>query len=163
MLHLYERNAEPPAFAPPRGFVRRSICATTGRLALRATTECAAVVREWVAPRDLPALRARDEPAALRIVFPANGDTFVLNVTTSALQRQEQQLSLRAIDPRASLHWSVNGTALTLDASGNAFWPLRLGTWRIEAADGRQRDRVTIRVVSPPVGRPGFTFAKARD
>jgi penicillin-binding protein 1C len=158
MLHLYERNAEPPAFAPPRGFVRRSICATTGRLALRASADCAAVVREWVAPRDLPALLARHEPAALRIVFPADGDTFVLNVTTSALQRQEQQLSLRAIDPRALVHWSVNGTALALDASGNAFWPLRLGTWRIEAADGRQRDRVTIRVVSPPVTRPGFTF-----
>jgi hypothetical protein len=163
MLHLYERNAEPPAFAPPRDFVRRSICATTGRLALHATTDCPAVVREWVAPRDLPALRARDEPATLRIVFPGNGDTFVLNVTTGALQRQEQQLSLRAIDPGASVRWSVNGRALTLDASGNAFWPLHVGTWRIEAADGKRHDRVTIRVVPPPVGRPGFTFPKARD
>jgi hypothetical protein len=97
---------------------------------------------------------------ALRILFPANGDTFVLNVTTSALQRREQQLSLRALDARSSVRWSVNGTALALDASGNAFWPLRLGTWRIEAADGKQRDRVTIRVVPPPVAHPGFTFAK---
>jgi penicillin-binding protein 1C len=160
MLHLYERNAEPPPFAPPRGFVRRSICATTGRLASHATADCAAVVREWVAPRDLTTLRARDETMALRILFPANGDTFVLNVTTSALQRREQQLSLRALDARSSVRWSVNGTALALDASGNAFWPLRLGTWRIEAADGKQRDRVTIRVVPPPVAHPGFTFAK---
>jgi penicillin-binding protein 1C len=163
MLHLYERNAEPPAFAPPRGFVRRSICATTGRLASHATADCAAVVREWVAPRDLPALRALGEAAALRIVFPADGDTFVLNATTSALQRQEQQLSLRAIDPRATVHWSVNGTALALDASGNAFWPLRLGTWRIEAADGTQRARITVRVVPPPVARRGFTFTKSHD
>jgi penicillin-binding protein 1C len=163
MLHLYERNAEPPPFAPPRGFVRRSICATTGRLALHATMGCAAVVREWVAPRDLPALRARDEAAALRIIFPANGDTFVLNDTANALQRREQQLSLRAVDLCACVRWSVNGTALVLDASANAFWPLRLGTWRIEAADGKQRDRVTIHVVPPPIGRPGFTFAKRRD
>jgi hypothetical protein len=163
MLHLYERNAEPPAFAPPRGFVRRSICATTGRLALRPTADCLAVVREWVAPRDLPALRARAEPATLRIVFPANGDTFVLNVTTSALQRQEQQLLLRAVDARAPVRWRVNGAALAFDASGNAFWPLHLGTWRIEAADGRQHARVTIRVVPPPVAHPGFTFAKGRD
>jgi penicillin-binding protein 1C len=163
MLHLYERNAEPPPFAPPRGFVRRSICATTGRLALHATMGCAAVVREWVAPRDLPALRARDEAATLRIIFPANGDTFVLNDTANALQRREQQLSLRAVDLCACVRWSVNGTALVLDASANAFWPLRLGTWRIEAADGKQRDRVTIYVVPPPIGRPGFTFAKRRD
>ena len=105
----------------------------------------------------------RNETAALRIVFPANGDTFVLNLTTIALQRREQQLSLRAIDPRAGVHWSVNGKALALDASGNAFWPLRLGTWRIEAADGKQRDRVTVRVVPPPVARPGFTFSKGHD
>jgi len=163
MLRLYERNAEPWAFAPPRGFVRRSICATTGRLALHPSTDCPAVVREWVAPRDLAALRARDEAPALHIVFPANGDTFVLNATTSALQKGEQQLSLRAIDPGAFVHWSVNGTALTLDASGNAFWALRLGTWRIEAADGKQRDRVTIRVVPPAVARPGFTFSKRHD
>ena len=30
MLHLYERRDEPPPFAPPRGFVRAPICATTG-------------------------------------------------------------------------------------------------------------------------------------
>jgi penicillin-binding protein 1C len=163
MLHLYERNAEPPPFAAPRGFVRRSICVTTGRLALHASTDCPAVVREWVAPRDLAALRAGDEAPELHIVFPANGDTFVLNATANALQKREQQLSLRAIDPRTFVHWSVNGTALTLDASGNAFWPLRLGTWRIEAADGKQRDRVTIRVVPPAVARPGFTFSRRND
>jgi penicillin-binding protein 1C len=161
MLHLYERNAEPPAFAAPSGFVRRSICATTGRIA-HANDDCVAVVQEWVAPRDLPALRSRDEATALHIAFPADGDTFVLNATTSTLQRREQQLLLRAIDARVALHWSVNGIAIGTDAAGNAFWPLRLGTWRIDAVDGRRHDRVTIRVVPPPAARPGFTFAKAR-
>ncbi|HLY01239.1 MAG TPA: penicillin-binding protein 1C [Candidatus Cybelea sp.] len=163
MLHLYDRNAEPPAFPAPSGFVRKPICATTGRVVLQAGDDCAAVVQEWIAPRDLPELRARDEAAALRIVFPRDGDTFVLNATTSALQREEQQLLLRAIDAGGSVRWHVNGAALVYDAGGNAFWPLRLGTWRIEAADGRRRDRVTIRVVPPQIARPGFTFAKARD
>jgi len=163
MLHLYERNAEPPAFAAPSGFVRKSICATTGRIVVQKHDDCAAVVQEWVAPRDLPALHGRAQPASLRIVFPADGDTFVLNAARNALQSREQQLLLRAVDARASVRWSVDGAALTLDANGNAFWPLRLGTWRIEAADGRHRDRVTVRVVPPPVARPGFTFAKGRD
>jgi hypothetical protein len=120
-------------------------------------------VQEWIAPRDLPALRARAQAAALRIVFPADGDTFVLNAATSALQQQGQQLLLRAADARAGVRWSVNGAALTLDASGNAFWPLRLGTWRVDAVDGKRRDHVTIRVVPPPVARPGFTLTTGRD
>ena len=163
MLHLYERNAEPPAFPAPSGFERKSICATTGRIVMPKHDDCVAVVQEWVAPSDLPALRRRAQAPSLRIVFPAEGDTFVLDATTNALQRREQQLLLRAIDARASVRWSVDGTALPLDANGNAFWPLRLGTWQVEAVDGRHRDRVTIRVVPPPIARPGFTFAKGRD
>lgn len=163
MLHLYERNAEPPAFAPPRGFVRRPICATTGRVALPEAGDCSAVVQEWILPRDLPALRARDGTASrLRIVFPTNGDTFVLNVPHDALQTREQQLALRALGAGGTVRWSVDGTALAKDASGNAFWPLRLGTWQIEARDGARRDLVTIRVVPPPAPRPGFTYAKGR-
>jgi penicillin-binding protein 1C len=161
MLHLYERNAEPPAFATPGGFVRKSICATTGRIVTNPNDGCMAVVQEWVAPRDLSALRVGAQAASLRIVFPADGDTFVLNPATDALQRREQQLLLRAGDAHAPVRWSVNGAAVSLDAAGNAFWPLRVGTWKIEAADGKRRDRVSIRVVPPPIARPGFTFAKS--
>jgi penicillin-binding protein 1C len=163
MLHLYERNVEPPAFAAPTGFVRKSICATTGHIVVYAKDECVAVVQEWVAPRDVTALRARAQVASLRIVFPADGDTFVLNAASNTLQRREQQLLLRADEVRAPIRWSVNGTEVSLDAAGNAFWPLRLGTWQIEAADGKRRDRVTISVVPPPIARPGFTFATGRD
>ncbi len=42
MLHLYERRDEPPPFAPPRGFVRAPICATTGH-----APESRAVRRSW--------------------------------------------------------------------------------------------------------------------
>ncbi len=163
MLHLYERNAEPPAFATPGGFVRESICATTGRIVAHADDDCVAVVQEWIAPSDLPALRARAQPASLRIAFPADGDTFVLNPAANALQQREQQLLLRADDARAPVRWSVNGAAVSLDAAGNAFWPLRLGTWQIEATDGTRRERVSIRVVPPPIARAGFTLTRNRN
>ncbi len=177
MLHLYDRDAEPQPFEPPRGFVRAAICATTGHAPNAA---CPAVVQEWVLPRDLArlqrpaprlgsqydswlALHPEYAPAALRIVFPHDGDVFVRNATASNLQTREEQLALRAVDAGRSVRWSVAGTALPLDASGNAFWPLRLGTWRIDASDGTRQDHVTIRVVPPArVLRPGFTVLSRR-
>lgn len=157
MLRLYERNAEPPPFERPRGFVRAAICATTGEAPSRAQP-CSAVVQEWVRPGQLSAPGARRSLAALRIAFPHDGDTFVLNATRNALQAREQQLALQAIGSSAQVRWSVDGAPLTLDANGNAFWPLRLGRWEIEAADGKLRARVTIRVVPPPLERAGFTY-----
>lgn len=174
MLHLHERD-DPQPWPPPPGFVRTPICATTGHAPL---PDCPAAVEEWVLPRDLAdvrrpaklvlgheydpwlALHPREEKVArLRIVYPRTGDVFVHNATTNALQASEQELALRAVDAGAPLHWDVNGQAVPLDASGTAFLPLRLGTWTIEASDGRQSDRVTIHVV--PARRdtnPGFTF-----
>jgi penicillin-binding protein 1C len=177
MLHLYDRNAEPQPFEPPRGFVRAAICATTGHAP---NPECPAVVQEWVFPRDLaalqrPAARLGSQydswlalhpeyaSAALRIVFPHDGDVFVRNATTSNLQAREEQLALRAVDAGRRVGWSVDGAAVPLDSSGNAFWPLRLGTWRIDAGDGTRQDHVTIRVVPPPrVTRPGFSVLSGR-
>ncbi|MBV8344122.1 MAG: penicillin-binding protein 1C [Candidatus Eremiobacteraeota bacterium] len=171
MLHLYERRDEPPAFAPPRGFVRAAICATTGHAP---APSCPAVVEEWVRPQDLAAvrraadppreqydawlaLRPPDESGGLRIVFPHDGDVFVRNNTGDATQSREQQIALRAVNSGGSLHWSVDGETLSLDSTGSAFWPLRLGTWRIDAADGTRRDHVSIRVVRPRPKEPGFT------
>lgn len=156
MLHLYERRDDPPSFAPPLGFRHAAICATTGQTPSR--SDRCAVVEEWVAPGDLVANRAINAVPSLRIVFPHNGDVFVRTVPANALQAQEEQLALRAVDARRPVRWSVGGSTLRLDASGNAFWPLRLGTWQIDANDGVRHDRVTIRVVAPPrAARPGFT------
>lgn len=175
MLHLYERRDDPPPFAPPLGFVRTPICATTGHAA---EPNCPAVVEEWVRPEDLAAVRRpagpsheqydswlalqrRNTPGRLRIVFPHDGDVFVRNDSGDRVQAREQQLSLRAVGSGGPVRWSVGGETLALDATGTAFWPLRLGTWRIEAADGARSDRVTIRVVPPPHGRdPGFTVLR---
>jgi penicillin-binding protein 1C len=179
MLHLYERRDDPPAFAPPRGFVRAPICATTGH-APAPHDGCPAVVKEWVPAGDLAAV---ERPASvtgvrfdswlalhggaaaseLRIVFPHDGDVFVCNPPASELQRAEQQLALRAVGSARHVRWSVGGTPLALDASGNAFWPLRLGTWPIDATDGVRHDRVIVRVVPPPHNaRPGFTTRGSR-
>ncbi len=159
MLHLYERNVEPLPFAAPRGFVRKPICALTGGVVTGPPGNCP-IVQEWVLPRDAAAAPAKGERTALRIVFPRNGDTFVFNDTRGALQRRAQQLALQALGSSGPIHWSVDGAAVALDASGNAFWPLRLGTWQIVASEGGARDRVTIRIVPPPFARHGFSFAR---
>jgi penicillin-binding protein 1C len=156
MLHLYDRNQEPPPFPAPQGFVRTAICATTGHTA---DPRCPGIVKEWVLPRDLASVRRPAAALSFHITFPRDGDVFVRNATTSALEEQEQQLALQALGTRRSIRWSVAGRPIGLDANGNAFWPLQLGTWRIEASDGLQRDDVTIHVV-PPLrsSRPGFTI-----
>jgi penicillin-binding protein 1C len=181
MLHLYDRRDDPPPFPTPRGFVRASICATTGhavipdgatphRVILSGASAasavegrpCSAIVQEWVSPRDLPALQPRDVASEFRILFPQDGDVFVRNETATPLQRQGQQLALRASDSTRNVRWRVAGSPLALDAAGNAFWPLRLGTWHIEADDGSQRDRLTIRVVRPrPASQPGFSYVSS--
>ncbi len=157
MLHLYERNDDPPPFPAPRGFVRATICATTGR-APAPHAHCPGVVREWVLPHDLAAVERPAAGEGLRILFPRDGDVFVRETAAGALGRSEEQLALRAADAAGPVRWSVEGAPLALDANGNAFWPLRLGTWRISAHDGTQNETVTIRVVPPPRrAQPGFT------
>ena len=178
MLHLYERNDEPPPFPAPSGFVRTAICATTGHVPQPGANDCPATVQEWVLPRDLAfvrrpaprsgnrydswlALRTAGARGVMRIVFPHDGDVFVRNESADSLALREQQLALRAIDGTGRVAWSVGGAPLPLDASGNAFWPLRLGTWRIVARDGGRQDSVTIVVVAQSRGdHPGFTRSK---
>lgn len=155
MMHLYERNDDPPPFPAPRGFVRATICATTGHAP---DARCPGIVREWVAARDLTTIRQPRPGPAMRIAFPHDGDVFVRNAATSALGEREQQLALRVAGARGPVRWSVDGNRLAPDANGTAFLPLRLGTWRIAATDGAHRDAVVIRVVAPPRdARPGFT------
>ncbi len=54
MLHLAEAR-EPGTFAPPRGYAKRAICATTGTIP---GESCESVVMEWLDPLDRHALRA---------------------------------------------------------------------------------------------------------
>lgn len=173
MLHLHESH-EPKRFAPPPGYTRAPICATTGHAPSNA---CPAVVTEWVRDARLAAVRkpARaglgpaydawlalqpqtERSGSLRIVAPADGAIFYRNDAASELQAKEQQLALRATGAVAPVHWSVNGHPIALDAEGHAFVPVTLGSLAIVASDGERTDRVTIRVVPQPRAlRPGFT------
>jgi penicillin-binding protein 1C len=172
MLHLHE-SREPESYPSPPGFVRATICATTGHAPMPG---CAAVVTEWVRPRDLPFVerptRTRLGPEydswlagnpaeharQLRIVNPSNGGLFLKNQAYGDLEQREQRIALRAVGARAALHWTANGMPLANDASGTAFLPLRLGTWILEARDGTASDRVTIHVIANREVRPGFTL-----
>jgi penicillin-binding protein 1C len=160
MLHLYERNAEPPPFAPPRGFVPVAICANTGRTP-SARQRCP-VVREWTRPRELAQLRVPAPVRRWHIVFPHDGDRFILTQTTDPLQRREQQLALQTIGASGPVRWSVAGQTLQPDADGVVFWRLRLGAWRIVATTQNGRDEVTIHVDAPGARRPGFTLTEKR-
>jgi penicillin-binding protein 1C len=158
MLHLYDDRSDPPGFAAPEGYVRRPICANTG---LRPTASCVAPVMEWIRPRQLAEWRAR--PAAqngVRILFPRDGDVFVLNPASDRLDRSMQRLELRGA-ATAPIRWSVDGAALAPDAEDHAFWPLRLGRWTITADAGARRTSITIRVIRPlPGSHPGFSLLR---
>lgn len=160
MLHLYERNAEPPPFAKPRDFVRVAICATTGHVP-EAGKPCP-VVREWARPAELAQLHSRLPAQRWHITFPRDGDRFVIASTRDPLQRREQSLMLQTAGTRDPVRWSVNGEPLQPHAGGAVFWPLRAGTWRIVAAAGSNRDEITIHVDPPLARRAGFTFTAKR-
>ncbi len=152
MLHLYDRRDDPPPFAPPTGYVRAKICATTG---LSPLPGCSAVVMEWVRTGSVLArLQTLRRAGSLGIVFPRSGDVFAL--APSGLSDAAQALELRA--SAARVRWRVNGKALAGDAEGHAYWPLALGTWRITARSGNESASATISVVGAlRQGRTGFS------
>jgi penicillin-binding protein 1C len=160
--HLAEREP-PPAFAPPRGYVRRPMCAVSG---VRPARGCSSVVGEWLDARDLVAWNAPPRPLdrtfdgwlanqpardgeALRIVEPHDGDVFVAEPGARI-----------AVVARGSARpgWELNGKAL---AANGARWTLRLtrGRWTLHARDGARSDAVTFTVGDrlPRSRRAGFT------
>ncbi|HXW50884.1 MAG TPA: penicillin-binding protein 1C [Candidatus Acidoferrales bacterium] len=175
LLHLHE-NGDPEAFAPPFGLRLEPICATTG---LRPTPACKAVVFEYLYPQDMQAYRAalrvaelspeydswvaaqgRLESQRLRILFPHQGDLFVLREHEPAFASAAQALQFH-VGSRTGQHvrlW-LNGRPLQTDGV-TAWWPLRVGTWTLAAAAGTERDRVTFTVVadSTPALRRGFSL-----
>jgi penicillin-binding protein 1C len=159
---LSERE-RPAAFAPPRGYVRRPMCATTG---VRPARDCGSVVGEWLDAGDLIAWNARPRPLdrrydawlaaqpprrddALRIVAPHDGDTFVAASGARI-----------AVIARGAAHpaWELNGRTI---ARHGTRWtlPLARGRWTLRASDGAHADSVTFTVGDPPARgrRAGFT------
>lgn len=160
--HLAER--EPPgAFAPPRGYAREPMCATTG---VRPTRDCTSVVGEWLDARDLVAWNASPRPLdrrydawlaaqpprrgdALRIVAPHDGDVFV-----AAPGARIAVIARGAARPA----WELNGRRV---GPSGARWtlPLARGRWTLRARDGAHADAVTFTVGDPlpHLRRSGFT------
>jgi penicillin-binding protein 1C len=162
--HLAERET-PAAFAPPRGYVRRAMCATTG---VRPTRDCrGGVVGEWLDARDLVAWNTAPRPLdrrydawlaaqppavgdALRIVAPHDGDVFVAAPGAAI-----------AVIARGTSHpaWQLNGRAI---APRGARWTLALarGRWTLRARDAGHVDAVTFTVGDAPARgrRAGFTI-----
>jgi penicillin-binding protein 1C len=160
----YTAQRRPPRpFDAPRGYVRRSMCATTG---VRPTPVCESVVGEWLDARDLVAWSAPPRPLdrrydswlaaqpaaageALRIVEPHDGDVFVgargaaVAVAARGAQRPAWELNGRRLSARGA-RWTL---------------PLARGRWTLRATDGTRSDTVTFTVGDPlpHERREGFT------
>ncbi len=163
--HIIRRLAEraPPApFVPPSGYLRRPMCATTGR---RPTRPCESVVSELIDARDVAAwnrppaaldrrydawLAAQppDPGEPLRIVAPHDRDAFVAASGARI-----------AVIARGAVHasWTLNGRPV----GRGSRWTLGLtrGRWTLRARDGMQTDAVTFDVGDAPPHAPrvGFT------
>jgi penicillin-binding protein 1C len=162
--HLAERET-PAAFDPPRGYVRRPMCATTG---VRPTRDCRSVVAEFLDGADLIAWNAPPRPLdrrydawlaaqppephdALRIVAPHDGDVYEA--------APDARIAVRV---RGATHpaWDLNGRALAWSDPAHRTLPLARGRWTLRVRDGVHADSVTFVVGDPPrhARRAGFTI-----
>lgn len=148
MLHLAEKT-EPGRFAPPAGYARTPMCATTGAAPDPA---CPAIVAEWLDAGDRRSLhRAVTKIAALRIESPQDG----------GLYRTGGRIVLRATSRTAvPVRWSVNGR---FAGTGTAV-PLTLqrGELAIVASSGAASATAHISVSEPRTraARGGFTIVR---
>ena len=148
MLHIAETR-EPGAFAPPRGYVRRPICATTGAIAGRS---CESVVSEWLDPADRIALhKPAPRSVALGIDSPRDGASYLPG--GAILLRASS-----ALGPH--VRWSVNGRS----AGDGPAVPLRLqrGRYVIVAKGSQGAASAHVVVADGPAGarRSGFTVTR---
>src|SRR5579872_207128 len=178
MLHLHEGH-DPYPFAPPSGLVREPICATTG--AIPGPT-CPATVLEYLYPQDLAAyfatrplpccgpgvrtavtLTSAPVVSGVHIVFPRDGDTFVLHVADSATETTgAQALEFQAAAPKdATVRWRLDGSQLSSNGSASTIWRLRPGRFALEAIAGRAHDRIefSVRRTVPQPLPTGFSTA----
>ncbi len=148
MLHLAETR-EPGPFAPPRGYERSAICATTGTLPDRA---CPSVVSELLDAGDRRALRpAPAVVASAGITSPRDG----------AIYRPGGRIVLRTgAGFGAHVRWRVNGTPAGTGPSVPL--TLRRGNDTITAASDRERATAHIAVADEPARAPhaGFTVTR---
>ncbi|MBC5815331.1 MAG: penicillin-binding protein 1C [Candidatus Eremiobacteraeota bacterium] len=177
MLRLHQ-NHEPLPFSKPAGFVRRSICASSG---LKPLTNCDAVVTEYLSPAQVVSYgkpgrstlpRTYDEwlgaqgvapvrASDVRILFPHQDDRFILNRTDDAIEVAPMQAIAFHVRTfvNAPVTWSLNGVRVATTASDTYTWRLRPGTWHLESQTAARHDSVTFTVVrATQRTRRGFSF-----
>jgi penicillin-binding protein 1C len=148
MLHIAE-SREPGRFAPPRGYTRREICATTGILPDR---DCESVVSEWLDSGDRVALRkAPPRELAFGIDAPRDGAQYLPGGS----------ILLRARNTFGShVRWLLNGSFI---GDGPSL-PLRLraGQYTIVASGVNGIATTHLSVAAAPLhsGRNGFTVTR---
>ncbi|GAC1656822.1 MAG: hypothetical protein NVS9B12_08680 [Vulcanimicrobiaceae bacterium] len=177
MLRLHESH-DPTGFAPPIGFVRKPICASTG---WRPERGCEAVVSEYLFASELPEyarvhgarysrtydewLAAQNLPAKdssdIHILFPHEHDTFVLNAVDDAVQvAPVQAIQFHVRTPQnAGVVWKMNGRILAQTSGNTLMWPLRPGIWRLGVQTASRLDFVSFQVVRAQTrSRRGFSL-----
>ena len=160
MLHLYERNAEPPPFTPPRGYVRARRSARRPAARRRAAP---AVLRRSCRSgccRGTYAALARDNRTAsrLRISFRT---TAIRSSSTSQADRRSnnaQQLALRALG-RTELRplERRRRAARARFRRRRLLAAARSDRGASKHDDGTAAARITIRVIPAPCAQPRFT------
>ena len=153
MLHLHEHR-EPRAFDPPRGYVRRPICATTGASPNR---DCRAIVGEYLDAHDLVAYArvpesrsTRDASKRTNVVFPRDGDRFAYSSDGGSSQRLVFTFDTTAGAPNPTL----DGQPLA-SSDGSYLWPLVPGVHVLRAK--ARSAPIHFRVVAAPIHRAGFS------
>lgn len=159
MLHLHENQA-PADFSPPKKLVQLPICANTG---LKPTPSCTSVVQEYFSPEDKIAYEnsadfnlspmydqwlAKQTPSnftsdKLRILFPRDGDLFLLYPGAEGQQKLEFKL---ASNSHQSVEWWLNGKQLSTQSNNAIFWHLRPGHWTLEVRLGKMQHHINFQV-----------------
>lgn len=168
---LHEQDV-PADFSPPQAFVKGPVCAESG---LKATPACPTIVQDYL-PRGSLAHDSGPDPrwsaeyddwlarqpelapmAPLKLVFPRQGDQFLL-----ASPRSSIRLGFVLAGParQESATWQLNGRVIYTGLARQVFQPVSQGQWTltVRSADG-QSSQVVFEVLPPrkKVGERGFS------
>ncbi|MEM8604705.1 MAG: penicillin-binding protein 1C [Cyanobacteria bacterium P01_H01_bin.121] len=164
MLKLHEQQ-EPQAFPEP-DWPKQPICADTG---LAPTWSCSAVVLEYLRPEQAtPATKAaatatasqseatstpiaamKPQLATLKILFPQDGDRFLVDLNEQQTERQRLAFQVSRPfkpDQKQSIIWRLNGQVIDTRSPSRLLWYPQPGTWRLEVQQGELRDGITFTV-----------------
>lgn len=174
LLHLHE-SQEPIAFPPPRGMVRRAICALSGA---RPTPACPTTVQEYLFADAVAEFDRQPDPfyqtiaingkVQTRLTLPAEYNEWLAMqlasrpaITTGfrilsprtgdvflldAASSVPQKLEFKlTTTPAQPIEWRLNGRRIATQTS-SVFWLPQPGAWTLEAKSGTQSDRVHFEV-----------------